>query len=116
MSIIKLPAVLDDVKERKDRSSRLSFDSRELTDEEFLILRKFKGSEGWIAFSPNQIQDAEIPKEEAQAEGRTHSQRLYNVLFRYWKQVDGVGDFETWRRAKMEKIIQAYKDKLDENT
>lgn len=111
--IIKLPAVLDDYKERRDGSSRVVFDSRELTDEEVLLLRRFRGSEGHLLFSLNELQQEDIPKEDAQIEGKSASQRLYNVMFKYWKQTDGVGDFESWRRIKMEAIIQAYKNKLE---
>ena len=110
--MIKLPSILTSYRDKVDGSATLSFATRELTDEEVLILRKFRGSEGWLLFAENDISEKEIPKEEAPLEGKSASQRLYNVMFKVWKEQDGVGDFEAWRKTKMEKIISLYKDML----
>lgn len=113
MKIIQLPATVTSYKDKVDGSSSISLASRELSDEEILLLRRFRGAEGWFLFSPNKVSEEEIPKGDAPIEGKSHSQRLMNVMYLVWKQVDGVGDFETWRRIQMEKLITLYKNKLD---
>jgi len=111
--MIKLPAQITSYKDKVDGSSSINFASRELSDEEILILRRHRGAEGWLLFSPNEIQEDEVPHEDAPLEGKTASQRLYGVMFKVWKETDGIGDFESWRRIKMEKIITHYKGLLE---
>ena len=111
--MIKLPATITSYKDKVDGSSSINFASRELTDEEILILRRHRGSEGWLIFAENEIQEDDVPQEDAPVEGKSHSQRLYSVLFLLWKKTDGIGDFEAWRRIKMEQFITHVKNKLD---
>lgn len=111
--MIKVPAALTSYQDKVDGSASLRFSTRELTDEEILILRRFRNSEGWLLFAENDIKEDEVPQEDALVEGKSASQRLYNVLFKLWKQNDGVGDFESYRRIQMEKIISHIKEKLD---
>jgi len=73
-------------------------------------------SEGWLCFAPNP-DDIEIPDEEAHLDEKSPSERLRSVLFVWFNQEvkNGkyVGLFETFRREKMEKIIEGVKSKLD---
>jgi len=110
--MIKLPAQLTSYNDKVDGSASLRFSTQELTDEEILILRRFRGGAGWLLFAENDIQEADVPKDEAIYEGKSPSQRLYNVMFKLWKETDGIGDFNSWYRIQMEKIITAYKNKL----
>lgn len=111
--IIKLPAILDDWKERKDGSSRLVFDSRELTDEEVLILRRFRGSEGHLLFAQNQIEKEDIPEGDADVEVKTPSQRLRATLFVRWKNLGEPDTFKIYYDKSMEHFINLVKEKLD---
>lgn len=111
--MIQLPAILTSYRDKVDGSATLSFSTRELSDEEIIILRRFRNSEGWLLFKENAITTEEVPKEEAEIEGKTASQRLYNVLFKLWKEHKISDDFETWRRKEMEKLISLYKSKID---
>lgn len=111
--IIKLPAVLDDYKERKDGSSRLVFDSRELSDEEILILRRFRGSEGHLLFKENEIEKEEIPEEDAEVSTKTPAQRLRSVLFVRWKQLGEPDTFRQYYDKSVEFFINQVKEKLE---
>lgn len=113
MAIIIIPAGLVGVNDLKDRSSKLTFETRELTNSEFTALRDVRGSEGWLAFSLNEIQDKEIPTDIAETGTKTPSQRLRAVLFVLWKQEKSLLDFDIWYKSKMEGIINQLKNKID---
>ena len=115
MKII-LPSQINPPRLRKDGSASLSFDTRELTAEEIFTIMSLRHSEGWLAFAPNE-NELEIPEENAQVEGKTESERLRATLFVWYKQqIEAglfVGVFDTFRKEKMEKIIEGVKSKLD---
>ncbi len=112
---IHLPAILNPISRRKDKSCKLSLDTRELNHEEILTLMSLEGSEMWICLAPNQ-EDLQVPDEPAEVDEKSPSERLRSVLFVWYKQeVDAgkfVGLFETFKREKMEKIIEGVKSKL----
>lgn len=49
-------------------------------------------------------------------QNKSQSERLYNTLFVLWKEIDGTGDFQDFRRREMEKIISKIKEKFPERT
>lgn len=112
---ITLPAVLNPISRRKDKSVRLSLETRELNPEETLSLMSIEGAEMWVVLSPNEG-DTEVPDEDAHIDEKSPSERLKNVLFVWWKQeVEAgkyVGIYENFRRERMEKIIDTIKGKL----
>ena len=110
---ITLPVVLDDIKERKDWSSRITFDSRELTEEEFMILRRAKGAEGWMLFSENEINKDDIPSEDAEVDTKSPAQRLRSVLFVRWKQLGEPETFRIYYDKAVEHFINSVKEKLE---
>lgn len=117
MSKLILPAQINPPRLRKDGSASLSFDTRELNAEEYLMIMGFRNSEGWLCFAPNQG-EIEIPEERAELDEKTPSERLRNVLYVYYQQETDKGNFvgmyESFRREKMEQIIQFIKNKLDQ--
>lgn len=120
MTKILLPASLNPISRRKDKSVKLSFETRELSPEETLSLMALEGSEMWICMSPNQA-EAEVPDGLGNVElgEKSPSERLRNVLFVWYKQeVEAnkyVGIFDNFRKEKMEKIIEGVKSKLTPN-
>lgn len=116
MTKVILPAVLNPISRRKDKSVKLSFETRELASSETLALMALEGSEMWLCLAPNQEQ-IEIPEESAHVDEKSPSERLKSVLFVWYKQeVDAkryVGLFENFRRERMEKIIEGVKSKLN---
>lgn len=113
MNAIKLPAALDNFTERKDGSSRITFDSRELTEEEVLILRRFRNEEGWLLFSKNELDKDDIPDTDAEVDSKTPSQRLRAVLFVRWKNLGEPETFKMYYDKAMEHFINQVKEKLD---
>ena len=115
MKII-LPAVLNPISRRKDKSVKLSLETRELNPEETITLMALEGLEMWLCLAPNE-NEIEIPEEKAELDEKSPSDRLRNVLFVYYKQeiTKGayIGLFENFRKEKMEKLIEFIKKKLD---
>ena len=117
--MIKLSALVESVKDRKDRSCLLSFGTRELSNEEFNVMRDMRGLEGHLIFSSFEVQDEDIQKEltlDKETIGKTASQRLRAVLFVMWKQQIEDGEstmtFNEFYASNMERIINLIKDKL----
>lgn len=111
-----LPAIIHPPLIRKDGSVSLKFDSRELSAEEYMIIMGFRNTEGWVAFSPNEDGIPDLPNEPAEVDEKTPSERLKAVIYVWYKQESDkgkfVGTFETFRKEKMEKIIEGVKSKL----
>lgn len=61
-------------------------------------------------------QEGENPAKYTEVKGefqnKSQSERLYNTLYVLWKEVDGTGDFQDFRRREMEKIINKIKEKF----
>ncbi len=113
---ITLPAILNPISRRKDKSVKISLETRELNAEETLTLMSLEGAEMWLCLAPN-TEQIEIPEEQAELDEKSPSERLKGVLFVLYKQMIAkgqyVGVFENFRREHMEKIIEFVKKKLD---
>lgn len=112
MNKLLLPAQLNSVNDRVDRSSKLIFDTRELSNNEFNQLRDVRGLEGWLLFSINPVQEADIPNVQAEIEGKTPAQRLRAVMYLLHKQEGIQLDFDLFYKSEYEKIISHFKNKL----
>lgn len=114
MKII-LPSQINPPRLRKDGSASIVFDTRELSSEEIFTIMSLRHTEGWLTFSPNP-DDVEIPEERAELDEKSPSERLKGVLYVWFKQETESGKFtglfETFRKEKMEKIIETVKGKL----
>lgn len=116
------PAQLDSVRFLKDRSVRIGFVSeKEFTSEEkvWLVDRMTEASDGWLLFRPNdEVPADEIPAVDAEAGGKSPSQRLRAVLFLLWKHryPNQEISFENYYVARMNDFIDAVKSKLPEIT
>ena len=114
-----LPASLNPISRRKDKSVKLSFETRELTPEETIGLMALEGAEMWLCMSLEE-NNLEIPEDMGTVElgDKTPSERLRNVLFVWYKQEvekgKYVGIFENFKKDKMERIIEGVKSKLDD--
>lgn len=109
-----LPVQLNPISRRKDKSVKLSFETRELTPEETLTLMAMEGEEGWILFSSNQdIKEEEIPDANADLGQKTQSTRIRSCLYKLFMQDVNekkyLGTFENYYKDKTEKIIEHYK-------
>lgn len=112
--LIQVPASVIDIKPRADKSWKLSFETRELSGSEVKILADNFMGEGYLVFKPNdEIAPVDIPQGNAEAGTKSQSARLRDVIFVLWKQKGGKGDFETFYRVYLEKLIEYTKSKLE---
>jgi len=112
----QVPAQIQGISTLKDKTLKLTvYVSRELPAEEKAQIFELEQVEGWFLFSPNQFQPKDIPTEKAEFETarKSASERLYNILYVYWQQNYSSGNFNEWRANEMEKLIEAYKAKLN---
>ncbi len=107
------PAILTSVSYSKDGGVRIGFSTNELSDEDKLIVSKFHQKFGFILFKSNEFTTEDVPKEDAEDTSKTPSKRLRATLFVLWKQQGERGEFETYYRTQVEKIIDHLKAKLD---
>lgn len=116
MTKILLPATINPPRLRKDGSASVSFDTRELDASEIFTIMALRHGEGWLVFAPNK-DDIEVPEESAEVDEKSPSERLRSVLFVWYKQETEsgkfIGLFDTFRKEKMEKIIEGVKSKLE---
>jgi len=116
MKIVQIPAILDVLRTLSDGSIKITFCTRELTTEDAAAILGYRSAEGWLLFKPSPFEEKDIidiPESVPEfAREKTPSQRLRNVLFRLWEYRGKGGDFETFRKSEMERIIQHYKEKL----
>lgn len=111
--IFQAPAIIKVGAPTADGGVSIRFTTNEISDEEKLKLLKFHNSFGWLLFKETAFKDEEVPKDDAEQEGKTPSQRLRAVIFRFWKQKGEQGDFNTFYRQTIEKFIEIVKENLD---
>lgn len=115
--MIKIEATFDNLSERKDRSTVLKFDTRELSDSELIELRHYRGLEGWLLFDLNDVQAEDIPDEDAELEQKSKATRLRGALYRLQEQELGrkptEQEWKLYYNESMEKLISIIKNKLN---
>lgn len=95
-----------------DNTVRLTVDCQELSPEEATKVFELKGTIGWFVFSPNTIEEKDIPDTQAEFKGdKTPSQRLRNVLWVIWNNNGNKEDFIQFYNKKVEDIIRLLKEK-----
>jgi hypothetical protein len=115
MKNVEVPARLNRVSTKADGSLSIGFETAiEMNPEETMLLIGYVRREGWLLFSMNEFQEADIPKTSAISTEKSPSKRLHNVLYAYWKNSIDIGDFDSWYKKKMESIIESVKEKLPE--
>jgi hypothetical protein len=114
--LIQVPAQVINMNPRADRSWKIAFETRELTGDQVKILADNFQGEGWLVFSPNEIEAPDIPTTEANSGTKSQSERLRDVIFILWKQRGGKGDFEHFYRVMLEQLIEYVKTKLEPET
>lgn len=109
---IEVPSQISKVSTLAGGGMSLVVHTQDMTDAEKVTLMSFQNKAGYFLFSENEFSEDDVPKQDAQYEGKTPSQRLRDVLFVYYKQIGSTEDFETYYRSQIEKIIFKVKEKL----
>lgn len=117
--MITIPAVLENVSTRKDKTLKLTFGSNELSPNQAAELLTSADKYGYLAFKIESFQKSELEnieglKSEIDFGLKTPSQRLRGVLFKLYE--SDSEDFKTFAKYydhKMEQLINHFKTKLD---
>lgn len=114
--MLKIPSQIVKIETMTDGGMKLVVNTQELVPQDKAELMGLHQQFGWMVFSVTHIKEEDIPDEPIEFDGqRTLSERLRNVLFRlHEKQGGKPEDFESYRHKIMEKLINTYKNKLDE--
>jgi hypothetical protein len=117
--IFTAPAQINSVKTLVDGTVKLDVAvAKELpADEMATLFEARKLGVGYFLFSPNPIEESAIPKEKADAQfdGKSPSQRMYNVLYLRWAQLTNQSQaFDNYYADQMNKIIARLKADLPE--
>jgi hypothetical protein len=114
---ILLPAILTRYAPRADKSWSLALNINEPSAEQKVIIDRMFQNPVYVLLKDGEINKEEqtlIDSLEAQEHKiKTKSQRLRNVLYRYWETRKGDMTDKEFYEAEMEKIIAHYKNKLD---
>lgn len=117
--MITIPAQLENVATRKDKTLKLIFGTNELTPEQITFLFSSANSFGYLAFKIESFKREELNvienlKADIDDNLKTPSQRLRGVLYvLYEKDNEGFKTFTKFYEYKMEQLITFIKTKLD---
>ena len=117
MEKVAIEVLVDSLSTKKDGSVKVVLETRELPPTHMATLFALRNMEAWAVIAPHlaDIDEADIPQEKPDpALGtKTHSQRLRAVLYVLWEQKGKQGDFESFYRVQMEKVIETVKENLE---
>ncbi len=113
MRAITCPVILGRVSTRSDGSLTLSFSTPELKPDEKVAFMEVQNSNLKMLLQPSDNDPAELKEVKGQFDTKTPGQRLRSVLYIYWKQADGTGEFENFYRRQIEEIINNIKQRLE---
>lgn len=116
--MIIIPAQLESVGTRKDKTLKLTFGTNELSPSQASELFTIANQFGYLAFKDEDFKREELEvveslKSELEDTLKKPSQRLRNVLFRVYEQDnDGFKTFAKYYDSKMEQLINHFKGKI----
>ena len=119
MKTFQIPAVLDSYRSMKDRGLKVTFQTGELSPEQVANIQYSFNKAGYLAFSPDpfathELEEIDKLKVEFTDTGKPPSQRLRAVFYKCWEQKpEGYKIFNDYYNAKMEILINHYKEKLE---
>lgn len=116
--MILLAAQIESIASRKDKTVRVTLGTQEMNPNQAAELFVMNQQFCYIAikeepFNRSEVDDIESMKTDL-ANCKTPSQRLRSILFiNYSQNNEGYNDFTTYYTAKMEKICEHFKSKLE---
>lgn len=113
--MIKSTGILKSKGQLADGSWRFILDCNEMPPEQLAEMAKLSGKFGSFAFAEGKITEKDVPEPEPEFKNeKSVSQRLRNVLYILWEKKGKQGEFEVFRKKHMEKIINQYKDLIND--
>lgn len=117
MKII-LAGVIENISTRMDNTVKVTFGIQEMDSSNMGQLFELRNKFVKCLFSDSQITDPEAAAIDSASlvgsKKRSQSQRLRAVLFRVFEQTGYQIDFDGWYQNELEKIIEHYKAKLNQ--
>lgn len=116
--MILLPAQIESIASRKDKTVKITLGTQELSPAQAAEIFQLNQKFCYTAikeetFQANEIDAIDSLKTDLESE-KTPSQRLRGILYvNYQQKPEGYKDFTTYYQAKMERICEHYKSKLD---
>ena len=113
-------ATLDGYQRRKDKSVSLRFVTQELTTAEIANIDALLDTFGILYYrgeetmNKDEVEELDALELDLYDEPKTQSQRLRNVLYKYHKTLDTDTDWKDFYKVETERIIQHYKNKLEQ--
>lgn len=116
--IFKAQAIVSKITTMHDRTLRLQIDCLELPADQEALIFSARHASGWVLFAESELQVedvADLPEIQVNKNEKTPSQRLRAVLYRLWEQSNRITypEFEIFYRAKIDRLIEGYKLKLN---
>lgn len=116
--MLLIPAEIEGVSTRKDKTIKLVIGTSELTPDKAGQIIGLQNAMVYLAIKKEQFNNSELEEIEklkaVEYEGKTPSQRLRAVLYRYWEQdKKGFDSFSSFYDHYMEKHIDQIKSKLE---
>jgi len=106
-NVIKIGALFDGYSTRADKSLKLVFTLQEIDPEMAANMLRLHQQFGWLIFAPESAKEVVIPDEPPRNNQvkKSDSQRQRSLYFVWWKKLgEPYGDFEEWKRRKMEEV------------
>ena len=116
--MITIPAQIESVATRKDKTLKLTIGTSELSPNQTAELITMNQQFCYIAIKPEHFAQKELDAiEDLKTDfdnQKSQAQRLRSVLFLNWKSKDeGYTEFLSYYLHKMERIIEHYKNQID---
>lgn len=117
MKPIIIPAIIEGVTTRRDKTLKITIGVNELPPEKAGAILSLQNEFAYIAikkddFGKEELERIETLKADLDDSKKTASQRLRGVLFRVWEQGNTNQSFETYYIGEMERIIKHFKTKI----
>lgn len=109
---VETQAQITSISSKADGSLGLRVNTPELSSEEKVLFMSLQNLKVRITIEPMGVDITDKAKIEKGIDGKSPSERLYNVIYVYYKQINSTDDFEFFYRRNMENIIDTYKAKL----
>lgn len=112
---VTLSAQLLKVESRVDKTYKLIFNTQELQGDEAAKLLPLLMSQGWLLFSPVELEEEDVPeyKPDKLTGQKSQAARIRGALYRKWEQQGKKGDFEMFYNIATERYLDQIKASLE---
>lgn len=110
MKSLETNAIISSITSKVDGSLGVRFSTPELSPEEKVLFMSLQNLNVKLTITPEDAVD--IVKIKNKMDGKSPSERLYNTIFVYYKQINSLEDFQVFYKRNIEGLIDAYKAKL----